>query len=193
HPVDFLVCKTFLINKYFISLWIVRIGKLTINQSCLSSGAHPLSLDIPQEFMANLPKIEEWLKNQDLTKMVEEASDQYGHLSSAQRLQGWSIEMRRRISNVVYDAYFYHQDTNATFRSINEVLRFILPNGVSKVINDVLPAKRKQSIYLLEPISRKKARNETQENMEAVNNFTFMDKKEVEDFFEKAFDNLINN
>ncbi|CAN1254841.1 hypothetical protein LINPERPRIM_LOCUS8781 [Linum perenne] len=134
-----------------------------------------------------------WLQNQDLTKMVEEASDQYGHLSLAQRLQGCSIEMRRQISNGVYDAYFYHQDTNATFRSINEVLRFILPNGVSKVINDVLPAKRRQSIYLREPISRKDARNETQENMEALNIFTFMDKKEVEDFLKEAFDNLINN
>ncbi|CAN1744502.1 hypothetical protein LINPERHAP1_LOCUS2161 [Linum perenne] len=143
--------------------------------------------------MVNLPKIEEWLQNKKLTKMVEEAGDQHGRLSLAQRLQGWSIETRRRISTGAYDMYFYQQETDVTFRSIDEVLRFILYNGVPKVINDVLPAKRKQSIHLLEPTSRKKERNETQENMEAANKFTYTDKKEVEDFLKEAFDNLINN
>ncbi|CAN1254956.1 hypothetical protein LINPERPRIM_LOCUS8828, partial [Linum perenne] len=74
--------------------------------------------------------IEEWMQNQELTKMVADASDQDGRLSLAQRLQGWSIELRRRISNGVYDAYFYHEDKNVTFRSIDEVLRFILYDGV---------------------------------------------------------------
>ncbi|CAN1744492.1 hypothetical protein LINPERHAP1_LOCUS2154, partial [Linum perenne] len=60
-----------------------------INQQCVSSGIHPLSLDVPQEFMANLPLIEEWMQNQELTKMVAEANDQDGRLSLAQRLQGW--------------------------------------------------------------------------------------------------------
>ncbi|CAN1254952.1 hypothetical protein LINPERPRIM_LOCUS8824 [Linum perenne] len=151
---------------------------------CVSSGIHPLSLDVPQEFMANLPMIEEWMQNQELTKMVAEASDQDGRLSLAQRLQGWSIELRRRISNGVYDGYFYHEDRNVTFRSIDEVLRFILYDGVPKAINDALLAKRKQSVSLLESTSGKKKRNETQE---------YMGKKEVEDFLKEAFDNLINN
>ncbi|CAN1184489.1 hypothetical protein LINPERHAP2_LOCUS37010, partial [Linum perenne] len=72
--------------------------KRNLDQPCLSTGKVPLSLDVPQEFMDNLPKIEEWLRNEDSTKMAVEGSDLYGCLSLDQKLKGWTIELRRRRS-----------------------------------------------------------------------------------------------
>ncbi|CAL1399760.1 unnamed protein product [Linum trigynum] len=137
-------------------------------QPAISCGKKPvpISSDIPADIMANLHGLEKWMMNREEMRVMMEHKHPV-QLSMARRLQGWTMELKQRASNLnTFDAYYSHQDFNVTFRSVTEVITFVLYNFVRKQVKDEPPSKRKALVNSAAEPSRKKRKITRAEEIE---------------------------
>ncbi|CAL1352803.1 unnamed protein product [Linum trigynum] len=152
-------------------------------QPSISWGIKPVSFfsDIPTDIMANLQGLEKWLMNQEEMEATMEHKLPV-QLSMARRLQGWTMELKQRTSDVKkFDAYYFHQDLKVRFRSVIQVINFVLHNSLWKPVKGELPSKRKGLVSYAPPESSQKKRK-----------ITKAEEIEVQEFLAEAFDNLQN-
>ncbi|PQQ09987.1 uncharacterized protein Pyn_03413 [Prunus yedoensis var. nudiflora] len=82
------------------------------------TGDFSVSFELPEDFP----------QDANAETLVQEGSGTphtLPQLSFSERLQGWRITRRKRVKGI-YDMYYRHEKSNASLRSIVEVVRFIL-------------------------------------------------------------------
>ncbi|CAL1385381.1 unnamed protein product [Linum trigynum] len=113
-------------------------------QPAILCGDYTMSLGLPEEFMANLQDFEKWLLNQEVD---EELIDRIHpiQMPMARRVEGWIMELKKRVNSKLFDSYFRHEESGLKFRSAPEVSKYLLYNAGPKLNNDgssSLPKKR---------------------------------------------------
>ncbi|CAI0439052.1 unnamed protein product [Linum tenue] len=104
-------------------------------QPAILCGNYPMSLGLPEEFMANLQAFEKWLLNQEVDEDLIERIHPI-RLPMARRVEGWIMELKKRVESKLFDAYFRHKESGLKFRSAREVSKYLLYNAGPKLTND---------------------------------------------------------
>ncbi|XP_017976506.1 PREDICTED: uncharacterized protein LOC18599442 [Theobroma cacao] len=90
-------------------------------------GRNNTSFKLPDECIAHAMKFEE-----EKLQKLKDQKDKVCQYSLFERLEGWRIDRKKRPYGVNFDMYFEHEKSKAKFRSVTEVIKFILHGAYPK-------------------------------------------------------------